>query len=249
MLPPTSWELVAPTTVTGVGGAAAAGGGACEVASARRPPFFDELLPDGDEVLLAHQEALQLYSGRAIKLPAASSIADLEELKALERVYDEMVGRKVKWLAVRAMHGLANRMRAYCSASAWAAQTGRRLLVLWEPDVHCAARFDELFEVPEGVTVVAGATLDAFPTELWKRVDQMGPPKARRRNALSDDAHGRSLFVTSAYRLEASPQIEQPRHDACLRALRPGGVKGIQKRASCSKMRRCDQSPLQLIAA
>ena len=214
VLPPTSWELVAPTTAAG-------GGGACEVASARRPPFFDELLPDGDEVLLAHQEALQLYSGRAIKLPAASSIADLEELKALERVYDEMVGRKVKWLAVRAMHGLANRMRAYCSASAWAAQTGRRLLVLWEPDVHCAARFDELFEVPEGVTVVAGATLDAFPTELWKRVDQMGPPKARRRNALSDDAHGRSLFVTSAYRLEASPQIEQPRHDACLRALRP----------------------------
>ena len=79
-----------------------------------------------------------------------------EELKALERVYDEMVGRKVKWLAVRAMHGLANRMRAYCSASAWAAQMGRRLLLLWEPDVHCAARFDELFEVPEGVTVVAG---------------------------------------------------------------------------------------------
>ena len=221
VLPPTSWELVAPTTATGAAAAAAGGAGACEVASARRPPFFDELLPDGDEVLLAHQEALQLYSGRAIKLPAASSIADLEELKALERVYDEMVGRKVKWLAVRAMHGLANRMRAYCSASAWAAQTGRRLLLLWEPDVHCAARFDELFEVPEGVTVVAGATLDAFPTELWKRVDQMGPPKARRRNALSDDAHGRSLFVTSAYRLEASPQIEQPRHDACLRALRP----------------------------
>ena len=51
------------------------------------------------------------------------------------------------YIAVRPMHGLASRMRAYCSAYAYAQMTGRRLLVVWEPDLHTNARFDELFEV------------------------------------------------------------------------------------------------------
>ena len=53
------------------------------------------------------------------------------------------------------MHGLANRLRSYCSAHAYARATGRKLLLLWEPDVHTQTRWDELFERDEGVRVIS----------------------------------------------------------------------------------------------
>ena len=46
------------------------------------------------------------------------------------------------------MHGLANRMRAFCSAHAFARQAGHRLLLIWEPDVHSRTAFEDLFELP-----------------------------------------------------------------------------------------------------
>ena len=50
-LPPTSWQVLRKR---------AGSGGICELSSLKRPPFFDELLKDSDEMLLAHQEALQV---------------------------------------------------------------------------------------------------------------------------------------------------------------------------------------------
>jgi hypothetical protein len=55
------------------------------------------------------------------------------------QVYDELLAQRVGFLAVRPMHGMANRLRAVCSARAYAEQTGRRLLLVWEPDVHVQA--------------------------------------------------------------------------------------------------------------
>lgn len=48
-------------------------------------------------------------------------------------------------LYIDARHGLGNRLRAIASAAAIAQRTGRRLVIVWEPDDHCACRFGDLF--------------------------------------------------------------------------------------------------------
>ena len=48
-------------------------------------------------------------------------------------------------LYIDAQHGLGNRLRAIGSAAAVAKATGRELVVVWQPDHHCAARLADLF--------------------------------------------------------------------------------------------------------
>ncbi|KAJ3342135.1 hypothetical protein HDU93_003351 [Gonapodya sp. JEL0774] len=50
-------------------------------------------------------------------------------------------------LTIDVQHGLSNRLRALASAASVAKQAGWHLRVVWVPDAHCGARFDELFEV------------------------------------------------------------------------------------------------------
>jgi hypothetical protein len=87
-------------------------------------------------MLLAHQEALQVYARRALKWAAVTATYDLRDLRTLMSVYQRMLSERRAYLAVRPMYGLANRLRAYCSAAAYAKQTSHQLLVVWEPDVH-----------------------------------------------------------------------------------------------------------------
>jgi hypothetical protein len=77
---PSAWQLLPPppppslravagavsTRVSTTGDAAGGevGGEQCLVRSVSRPPFFEETLLESDDMLLAHQEALQLYSNR-----------------------------------------------------------------------------------------------------------------------------------------------------------------------------------------
>ena len=216
---PTAWE-VAPTSrveTSSVGGYAEAVG--CEVRSLARPPYFDESLAESDELLLAHQEALQAYSGRALKWSVVSAMFDLPDMRALMRVYDGIVGSTPPqpWLAVKPMHGLANRLRAYCSAFAFAKMTSRRLLVLWEPDVHTQTRFDDLFEPPDDDTVQVMGTFEPgmFPADHWRKFDHMTSEKARKRNPVAADEQGRSLYVVTAYRLETSPPLDTGLYRRC----------------------------------
>jgi len=119
-------------------------GAVCELVAIRRPPFFDELLRNTNELLLAHQEALLLYSNRKLKSAIVGTIESIDEVRTLTNVYINLLQRGKAYIAVRPMHGLVNRLRAYCSAAAYARQTRRRLLVVWEPDVHCRARFEDV---------------------------------------------------------------------------------------------------------
>ena len=267
-LPPTTWSLVDPSHANATRPRGPLAPSACRLVSVRRPPFFEELLADSDELVQAQHEALMLYSRRALKPSSLATLTDSNELNMLLRVHHGMLTLRQAYLAVRPMHGLANRMRAYCSAHAYAQQTGRRLLLVWEPDVHTWARFDELFERPPGgadasatmastdathaasASAAAGAgarvaTVTAssvgvarrvgippvellhryhpslFPLELWRHYDQMGHERARRRQALPPEDDGRSLFVSSAYKLETSPPVNRSLYAACLRGLRP----------------------------
>ena len=58
------------------------------------------------------------------------------------------------FIVVHVMLGLCNRLRAYASAHALAEATGRKLAVIWVPDVHCNTEFSDLFETPENVWVL-----------------------------------------------------------------------------------------------
>ena len=171
------------------------------------------------------QEALHLYSGRALKWPIVASLSHLADMRALMRVYDDLLNRRVGYVGVRPMHGLANRLRAVCSARAYAEQTGRRLLVAWEPDLHVQAAWGDLLEIDESeALVISSYDAGLFPDSLWLSFNQMVPAKQRRRRAVSDDPQRRGLFVTSAYRIETEPPLDVGRFDACLRSLRPAAA-------------------------
>ena len=81
---------------------------------------------------------------------------------------------------------------------------------------------DDLFERPEDVEVLHSFRAGLLPPELWKWYNHMQPERARRRNPISDisdDLDGRSLYVTTAYRLESDPAVDVDLYRACLREL------------------------------
>ncbi len=49
-------------------------------------------------------------------------------------------------LFIDAQHGLGNRLRAIASAAAIAEAAERELVIVWQPDEHCAGRFRDLFD-------------------------------------------------------------------------------------------------------
>jgi hypothetical protein len=55
-----------------------------------------------------------------------------------------ILSRKPK-LFIDAQHGLGNRLRAIASASAIAKATHKELVIIWQTDHHCQARFSDLF--------------------------------------------------------------------------------------------------------
>lgn len=57
-------------------------------------------------------------------------------------------------LYIHPQFGLANRLRALASAMVAAKGAGRELVLIWEPDDHCRAEFEELF-IPKGFSVVS----------------------------------------------------------------------------------------------
>lgn len=97
-------------------------------------------------------------------------------------------------LIIEPMHGLANRLRAYASAKAVATASGRKLVVVWRPDVHCNAEFGSLFENDERV-------LSDYDREGSSFYDYMVPSrKYERIHSLSKE---REIYVRSAYLLNS----------------------------------------------
>ncbi|KAL1519493.1 hypothetical protein AB1Y20_023011 [Prymnesium parvum] len=249
-----TWQLAEQPPASGV---------QCNLQCVSRPPFFEEILQDSEEVLLAHQEALQLYSNRALKWSTVSALYELSDMRVLMQVYHEMLQQKQQYVAVRPMHGLANRLRSYCSADAFARATGRKLLVVWEPDIHSQetppapllshiatlpppslltaaftnpphrhhstyatfptslTKFHQLFEPDDPVLSISMFEPGIFPPELWRRFDQMATERARKRNAVTEDDQGRSLYVISAYTISSNPPVQPELMKSCLRRLRP----------------------------
>ena len=53
-----------------------------------------------------------------------------------------------RYLIVDAKNGLGNRLRALCSAISVAASIRRRVLLIWNPDLHCNCSFASLYKAP-----------------------------------------------------------------------------------------------------
>jgi hypothetical protein len=129
-------------------------------------------------------------------------------------------------LYLDARHGLGNRLRALASGAAIAQATGRELVVVWEPDAHCAARFADLFRTGLAVEEAAFPRLFALTGgRVWNYMD-IEPGAARDAPVLDDEGPGTpaaaqdDVYVRSAYPL-VSPHRSWEAERAFLHALRP----------------------------
>jgi glycosyltransferase involved in cell wall biosynthesis len=104
-------------------------------------------------------------------------------------------------LYIDAQHGLGNRLRAFGSAAAIARATGRELIVVWVPDVHCECRFSDLFDYA-GLVVESYADL---PQDI-KRYNYMEIEDGGVKDAEIVLDKGKDILVRSAFvlRHEAS---------------------------------------------
>lgn len=76
---------------------------------------------------------------------------ELLEFLAQPKPLVQVKARKDR-LFIDTQHGLGNRLRAYGSAAAIARATGRELVVVWVPDVHCECKFKDLFDY-DGIVI------------------------------------------------------------------------------------------------
>ena len=123
-------------------------------------------------------------------------------------------------LFIDARHGLGNRLRAIASAAAIAEATGRELVVVWEPDHHCGARFTDLFRHAGPVIETAFPDLFARLGGVLYNYMEVEPGAAKDAPVLAHEHAGCDVYVRSAYPL-VSPHRAPGRERAFLRALVP----------------------------
>ncbi|OSX68279.1 hypothetical protein BU14_3092s0001, partial [Porphyra umbilicalis] len=161
---------------------------------------------------------------------------------AKERLLGRLVARaaagaagapRPRLLVAHVQHGLGNRLRAYGSAAAYAAATGRELLVVWQADAHIAAAWTDLFDdadhvvlpsfLPKWPDVTGGAAWDAawatFSFHNYMEMDGGGAVKGHPIPAQPT----KSLYFKGAYVMEPTDGALSTWEDAnaAIRALTP----------------------------
>lgn len=73
---------------------------------------------------------------------------EIKSPKVMKQKHIEILLKKYskKYIYIDAQHGLGNRLRAIASGAAIAKNTGRELIIIWQPDHHCECEFYDLFE-------------------------------------------------------------------------------------------------------
>jgi len=77
------------------------------------------------------------------KLPSSADVSPHQPHQQIAKLQPLLSSRPK--LYIDAQHGLGNRLRAIASAAAIAEITQKELVIVWQPDHHCQARFSELF--------------------------------------------------------------------------------------------------------
>lgn len=125
-------------------------------------------------------------------------------LAKMHRSYSSANGSRL--LIMNAQHGLGNRLRALASGQAVAAASGRHFRLVWVPNVHCGARFQDLFDCPDldvwdelDEREVNGSNFDVYnymENEEGSRKDQVVVTKSENH-----------IYVKSAYRLRSDRRV------------------------------------------
>ena len=125
-------------------------------------------------------------------------------------------------LFIDAQHGLGNRLRALASAAGIAEATGRELVIVWQPDHHCQARFTDLFRHDGPVIETAFPGVFARAGGLLYNYMEVEPGAVKDAPILEEAARhrGGDVYVRSAYRL-VSPHRDIAAERRFLQALRP----------------------------
>jgi len=119
-------------------------------------------------------------------------------------------------LFVDVQHGLCNRLRAMASAAIMARQSGRELVVIWQPDHHCDCRLDDLFHY-DGALLEQSFIKDT-PAHNLTVYNYMEAEAGAEKDALIDLAKSGDIYARTAYPLN-NPQPNRKAEDGFLKAL------------------------------
>lgn len=128
----------------------------------------------------------------------------VQHLCLVARAYDSTLFRPA--LVVDVKLGLGSRLRALSSAIAASHALARTLIVVWSPDEHCDAKFQDLFVPPVGVEVIDSGSLfqqliiKHFKT--WQVVDAFEVLTRLRALKLGVQNH---VYITTAFSLSNIP--------------------------------------------
>lgn len=126
---------------------------------------------------------------------------------------------------VDAQHGLGNRLRAIGSAAAIAQESGRQLVILWQPDHHCEGRFSDLFRYDGAVIEASFPDQAASQGATLFNYMEVEPGGAKNAPILLEP--GRDAYLRSAYVFN-HPFSRWTRENIFLRSLRPSAdVEGL----------------------
>ncbi|KAI9142852.1 hypothetical protein BKA69DRAFT_1065030 [Paraphysoderma sedebokerense] len=137
--------------------------------------------------------------------------------KILSQIYSPKRLNHLGYFIIHVQHGLGNRIRSYISAKSIAERTGRKLIVIWEPDVHCFAEFYDIFGAETNETVLKEFNLNWFKEKnfrLFNYFEWEGGTK----NELIDANISKDIYVKSSFKL-VSVQSKQSAEDQILRSL------------------------------
>ena len=125
-------------------------------------------------------------------------------------------------LIVEVSHGLGNRLRAYASAAALAARTGRALELVWARDVHLKASFSELFEGASDVLLHTESFLNcATASPHFEVYDYMKNPVDWKKRKAVNHRTKKHIYVRTAYELKGRQKVRDEEIAAALQKIRP----------------------------
>ena len=127
-----------------------------------------------------------------------------------------------KYLYVQVSHGLGNRLRAYASAAALAKKCGRKLGLVWIPDIHLNATFHELFD--NAVHVLSESFLDsAYSSPDFVVYDYITHPVDwRKRQPVLDKKYAnKHIYVYTAYSVVGTTKTQLSDFSRELQLLKP----------------------------
>mmetsp|Transcript_22524 Transcript_22524/g.29474 ORF Transcript_22524/g.29474 Transcript_22524/m.29474 type:complete len:783 (+) Transcript_22524:115-2463(+) len=199
--------------------------GTCNSRPVHIPPGFLQMLsPSSAESfdLLSHHWALRIYCQKKIHWDIITKLKHKPSIRALMAIYRDLLDKSWKgsYLIIFVRYGVAERLRAYCSAKAFAQKVGASLVTVWAPDEFSKARFSDLL-TPGPEELVIEEWHDAFFPKKMKQFRWISYVK----NGFKDKGKlvtlkaGKATIVESAHMLATDPVIDMKTVNQCYRDL------------------------------